>query len=238
MMKTGVLVCLALLSSIPTWDCAAADRGYSLEGVNDHGDVVVYDMSPGKACEVGKNEAWIFHAEGGKVKRLWSEQRCMIETGSSKTLELTCVSNDPNEPSFSDAVFTRSSKDGGDCEYVCSSGCLPHVPKTLRQVESAAFAPPDQPPAARADRFASRATVVLRPSFSTITDAYGKTGFKSLSLRVLLDYDDRGRVVRASLSKTSGNEALDAAIIEWAMKLELSPGKAGSGSLPFEFTSE
>jgi hypothetical protein len=33
---------------------------------------------------------------------------------------------------------------------------------------------------------------------------------------------------------SSGSEALDASIVEWAMKLELSVAKAGSGSLPIE----
>lgn len=95
---------------------------------------------------------------------------------------------------------------------------------------------PASPPAAGAP-VAAPATIAWesteRPPMRSLIDALRRTRLDGLSTRIKLDFDADGKVKDASLLESTGNENLDAAILEWARGVKLKPGApGGAGVLP------
>lgn len=211
----------------------AADDFYDLEGVNRQGVKVVYGVSMRNVCESGETEASIYFVDGGQIIRFWPKERCTMVADASGELQFSCAAENRSVHSYSNAVFQRSVNKEGECEYVCHANCEPHVPEKLSRVEMITIAP--APSNSRPTTLVgSEAKIVHEPSLDGVSKAFAESGLSRLSLRVRFDYNDWGRVVRAQMVVSSGSEALDASIVEWAMKLQLSVTKAGSGSLPIE----
>ncbi|MBX3714178.1 MAG: TonB family protein [Lysobacter sp.] len=76
---------------------------------------------------------------------------------------------------------------------------------------------------------------VDRPPMKDLTHTFVKTGRRSASLEVAVEYSADGTVTHAEVIRSSGNAVLDKAAIEWARHVRLRPGTAGRGRLPFTF---
>ena len=76
---------------------------------------------------------------------------------------------------------------------------------------------------------------VDRPPMKDLTHTFVKTGRRSASLEVAVEYSADGAVTHAEVIRSSGNVVLDKAAIEWTGRVRLRPGTAGRGRLPFTF---
>ena len=95
---------------------------------------------------------------------------------------------------------------------------------------------PPAPPAT-GDPVAPLATIAWesteRPPMRGIIDALKRTRLDGLSARIKLTSDADGKVLDAALLESTGNEALDRAILKWAKDVKLKPGSpGGTGVLP------
>lgn len=98
---------------------------------------------------------------------------------------------------------------------------------------------PQDPPAptSTADPVAPLATIAWesteRPPMRGIIQALKRTKLDGLSTRIRLGCDADGNVVDAALLESSGDEALDQAILKWARDVKLTPPPPGGiGVLP------
>jgi TonB family protein len=95
---------------------------------------------------------------------------------------------------------------------------------------------PPAPPAT-VDPAAPLATIAwestVRPPMRGIIDALNRTRLDGLSTRIRLTCDAEGKVTDAALLESTGNEALDRAILKWAREVKLKPAPPGGiGVLP------
>ncbi|HWS79258.1 MAG TPA: energy transducer TonB [Thermomonas sp.] len=92
-------------------------------------------------------------------------------------------------------------------------------------------------PAATGDPVAPPATIAwestVRPPMRGVIDALRRTKLDGLSAQIKLACDADGNVIDAALLESTGNEALDRAILKWAgeVKLKAAP-PGGVGVLP------
>lgn len=98
--------------------------------------------------------------------------------------------------------------------------------------------PPPSPPSAPSGEAEARPGLVVRPSVAPIADAFNASGLAQARPVLTLTYDAQGVVTDAALKTPSGNDALDKAILAWGRAARVAPGKAGSGSLPFDLVNE
>ena len=92
-------------------------------------------------------------------------------------------------------------------------------------------------PAGTGDPVAPLATIAWesteRPPMRGIIQALKRTKLDGLSTRIRLGCDADGNVVDAALLESSGDEALDQAILKWARDVKLKPCPIGGvGVLP------
>jgi len=97
-------------------------------------------------------------------------------------------------------------------------------------------APPAPPPSKRA--VSDHPSLVSHAPLDAVEKAFAASGMPSAHPKLAVDYDDKGVPTRLRLEPGSGNDALDQAILEWGRALRLSPGKAGTGRLPFDLKVE
>lgn len=83
-----------------------------------------------------------------------------------------------------------------------------------------------------------RASIVSRPSIEPVQQAFLASRIRSVRPVLVIDYDASGVPTGFRLDPPSGNAELDAAIIEWGRQVRLSPGKAGTGRLPFDLVND
>lgn len=83
-----------------------------------------------------------------------------------------------------------------------------------------------------------RASIVSRPSIEPVQQAFLASRIRSVRPVLVIDYDANGVPTGFRLDPPSGNAELDAAIIEWGRQVRLSPGKAGTGRLPFDLVND
>lgn len=76
------------------------------------------------------------------------------------------------------------------------------------------------------------------PSIDPVQQAFFASGMKSAKPVLAIDYDAEGVPLKLALEPASGNETLDQAILAWGRQLRLTPGKPGTGRVPFDFSSE
>lgn len=83
-------------------------------------------------------------------------------------------------------------------------------------------------------------TVVLvsRPPLGPIQAAFAASALEHAEPRLFIDFDVNGVPANISLNRTSGDEILDHAIVDWARQLKVTPGRAFSGALPFVLSTE
>jgi TonB family protein len=79
------------------------------------------------------------------------------------------------------------------------------------------------------------AELAFKPSLETVLRRFASTPMSEASAEVHVDHDDTGRVTAVRLVQSSGNAALDQAMLAWTKRMKLKPGAAGTGRLPFEF---
>lgn len=70
------------------------------------------------------------------------------------------------------------------------------------------------------------------PSMAPVHEAFFKSRLSKVSTRVRLSFDADGKVTDAKVDPTTGDRNLNRAIAQWALKLPLKPGTAGTGFLP------
>lgn len=97
---------------------------------------------------------------------------------------------------------------------------------------------PPVPPASAASQDEARPALVVRPSIAPIAEAFNASGLAQARPVLTLTYDAQGVPTEVVLKTPSGNEALDQAILAWGRLARVSPGKAGSGSLPFDLVND
>jgi TonB family protein len=79
------------------------------------------------------------------------------------------------------------------------------------------------------------AELAFKPSLETVLRRFMSAPMSEASAVAHVDHDDTGRVTAVHLVQSSGNAALDQAILAWTKRIKLKPGAAGTGRLPFEF---
>lgn len=97
--------------------------------------------------------------------------------------------------------------------------------------------PPSLPDALSAGDSA-RVTLPSRSAGKTVEQVFFHSGMKSAKPVLVVDHDAEGVPVKLALDPPSGNEALDQAILAWGSQIRLTPGKIGTGRIPFDFSSE
>ena len=70
-----------------------------------------------------------------------------------------------------------------------------------------------------------------RPPMRGIIDALKRTRLDGLSTRIKLGFDADGKVIDAALLESTGDEALDRAILKWAKDVKLKAGSPGGGGV-------
>lgn len=98
--------------------------------------------------------------------------------------------------------------------------------------------PPLAPPATAPAQDEARPGLVVRPSLAPVEAAFQASGLAQARPVLTVTYDAQGVVTDAVLKTPSGNAALDQAVLDWGRAARLSPGKAGSGSLPFDLVND
>lgn len=98
--------------------------------------------------------------------------------------------------------------------------------------------PPPAPPASAIAQTESRPALVVRPSVAPVEEAFKASGLAQVRPVLTVTYDAQGVVTDAVLTTPSGNDALDQAILAWGRAVRLTPGKAGTGRLPFDLANE
>lgn len=98
--------------------------------------------------------------------------------------------------------------------------------------------PPPPPPSPSQQAASDRVSMVSRPSLEPIQKAFAASGMRSARPVLVIDYDDKGTPTAVHLDPTSGNAALDQAILDWGRAVKLTPGKAGNGRMPFSLVDE
>jgi hypothetical protein len=101
---------------------------------------------------------------------------------------------------------------------------------------SAQNPPPSPRPGSAAT--SSRPSLISRPSLEPVQQAFLASGMSSVRPVLVIAYDANGVPTHLELDPPSGNTALDAAIVEWGRQVRLTPGKAGSGRLPFDLVND
>lgn len=96
--------------------------------------------------------------------------------------------------------------------------------------------PPPAPP--KPANTQPRASIVSRPSIEPVQQAFLASRIRSVRPVLVIDYDASGVPTGFRLDPPSGNAELDAAIIEWGRQVRLTPGKAGTGRLPFDLVND
>lgn len=94
---------------------------------------------------------------------------------------------------------------------------------------------PPAPTASAAIREIKIAELAFKPSLTPVLKSFASTHFSKISVEVHLDHDTAGSVTDARLAESSGSASLDQAILAWTKRIELKPGAAGTGRLPFAF---
>jgi TonB family protein len=119
--------------------------------------------------------------------------------------------------------------------------CLPFSASFAAQpppVDTAGEPPPVIPDASPASDRAS--SIVSKPSMASLVakaqQAADELGLRKIETVAEVDYDAQGAVLDARLLKSTGHDELDQAILDFCRRLQLTPGKAGTGKLPFEFS--
>jgi hypothetical protein len=84
----------------------------------------------------------------------------------------------------------------------------------------------------------ARVSMLSPPSIDPVQQAFFASGMKSAKPVLAIDYDAEGVPLKLALDPASGNETLDQAILAWGRQLRLTPGKAGTGRVPFDFSAE
>jgi hypothetical protein len=83
-----------------------------------------------------------------------------------------------------------------------------------------------------------RANLVTKPSLDQVVRAFLRSGLDDVEITAILDYDEHGTIIAATLSASSGDVALDDAIVDWCKRARLGAGAAGRGRLPFFLVNE
>jgi outer membrane biosynthesis protein TonB len=104
-------------------------------------------------------------------------------------------------------------------------------------VAAAAQTPPPPAPPKSANT-QPRASLISRPSLEPVQQAFLASRIRSVKAVLVVDYDANGVPTGLRLDPPSGNAELDAAIIEWGRQARVTPGKAGSGRLPFDLSND
>ncbi|MFZ5638284.1 MAG: energy transducer TonB family protein [Pseudomonadota bacterium] len=79
-------------------------------------------------------------------------------------------------------------------------------------------------------------TLAFRPSMQPLFRAVAASARARAGAEVEVDYDASGTVTAIRMIRSSGSRALDGAVVDWARRMRLQPGAAGTGRLPFDFT--
>lgn len=77
--------------------------------------------------------------------------------------------------------------------------------------------------------------VVEKPPMRPVLQAMANSNLSKADAEIVIDYNAAGDVTAVRVTKTSSVSSIDNAIVEWAGKLKLKPGVAGTGRLPFTF---
>ncbi|MFZ5638285.1 MAG: hypothetical protein ACOY82_17040 [Pseudomonadota bacterium] len=94
------------------------------------------------------------------------------------------------------------------------------------------------PPQRPAPAATSRPSLISRPSLEPVQQAFLATGMSSVRPVLVITYDANGVPTHLELDPPSGSTALDTAIVEWGRQVRLTPGKAGTGRLPFDLAND
>ncbi len=131
--------------------------------------------------------------------------------------------------------FTLSLSDSPEQEYFMSHFSLyALLTLALVGVASAQDASVQPQPAEAAQPVAqTRVSLTVTPSMAPVTQAISASGMSDAKAVLVLDYDADGVPVNLALDPASGNEELDRAILAWGREARVTPGKGGTGRLPF-----
>lgn len=77
--------------------------------------------------------------------------------------------------------------------------------------------------------------VVEKPPLRPVLQAMADSNLSKADAEIVIDYNAAGDVTAVRVTKTSSVSSIDNAIVEWAGKLKLKRGVAGTGRLPFTF---
>jgi TonB family protein len=86
-----------------------------------------------------------------------------------------------------------------------------------------------------------RDAICVMPTRKRITDAYEALPLSSRPERIVVAvrYEDDGVVSDAKIDRSSGDDALDTAVLAWAGGVKLCPGfGSGTGKIPIEFPGD
>jgi periplasmic protein TonB len=86
-----------------------------------------------------------------------------------------------------------------------------------------------------------RSAVCMRPSRAPLMAAHAALPKEAQPQRVvvLVRYEDDGSMSEVRIERSSGDRTLDAAVLAWARRVRLCPGRGpGEGKLPIEFPSD
>ena len=78
--------------------------------------------------------------------------------------------------------------------------------------------------------------VVLRPPMDGVVEAGLKSRKRSFDSIVLLQHDAGGSVTHTTFQKSSGDKRVDAAILKWAKRVKMQPGKCGFSKVSATFS--
>lgn len=107
------------------------------------------------------------------------------------------------------------------------------VPPPPPPAPSSSSQPDESSPAAAQS---TRPKVCSQPSWEKLESAVKNSPLNGVvSLKVWLEFDAKGKVNVARLKSSSGDAALDAAVIDWALQIGICPGTPGAGYIPFVF---
>lgn len=75
---------------------------------------------------------------------------------------------------------------------------------------------------------------VKKPTLQPVIEVMVDSNISKAVVQLLIEYDAAGKVPVASLARSTGSDALDKVLVEWAKGLRHKPGKAGKGRMPLD----